>query len=163
MNQEKEFDKEAAMLAALTGGMLNNIDKSTDRSGGAMPANRIDVNSFINTFKHGGAARTNYNDQANRGYVPEDLVQSLVPDTSTFSKPQNIEVTLSPSLPALNLSASQTTISAPIEPLKPQITNKMEEDIEAIKCLMERISGNLTKISGMMGKVFCSLNEKSNS
>ena len=162
MNQEKEFDKEAAMLAAMTGGMLNNIDKTTDRSGGALPANRIDVNSFINTFKYGGTNRPNYHDPVNRGYVPEDLVQSLVPDTSTFSKTQNIEVTLSPTSVHTPVIASTPVLVEPVK-VSPPITNKMEEDIASIKSLMERINGNLTKISGMMGKVFCSLNEKSNS
>jgi len=159
MISEKEFDKEAAMLAAFTGGQLNTIDKMMDSSSGHLQANRLDVNSFIDTYKTGSRIRANRSDPANRGYVSEDVVQSMVPDNSTLSRAENVEIHITQQ--AQNVS--NPIVSAPVSANSPVvITSKMEEDIASIKNLMERINANLTKMSGMMGKVFCSLTEKEN-
>jgi hypothetical protein len=153
MISEKEFDKEAAMLAAMTGGHLNSVDKMMVERAGNQSANRIDIQSFIGTYKHGDQPRVNRYDPANQGYVAEEIIQQLVPDTAIFSKPDNISIEVTPAIHR-NSSPQPPPVVANEE------FSKVAEDIASIKSLMERINGNLTKISGMMGKVFCNLNEK---
>ena len=54
-----------------------------------------------------------------------------------------------------------------IEPQKPQIQdpviqNELKEDIKSIRCNLEKINNNLTKIAGMFGKVFHNMSKNYN-
>lgn len=66
MNRQQEEALEAARLAAMVGGQLKAVDQLRDGSG--MPANRIDINSFI-------AAAKGQNVRNNNSYVAVDSLQ----------------------------------------------------------------------------------------
>lgn len=162
MISEKEFDKEAAMLAAAIGGQLNMIDRMSESNGRGMQANRVDVNSFINAYRNGGSAGANPNDPANRGYVSEQMVQSMVPDTTMFSKPDltqipQVSVELKNHIPSPTVNQMMPQAPTQAVQLSP---SKLEEEIAAIKSLLERMNGHLSKMSGMFGKIFCNITEK---
>lgn len=85
MTPTREDHLEAAKLAKAVSSQLNMIDNfSTERRD--VPANRIDINKFIAKVVQPNA---NIRDN-NRGYIPEDMVQKMVPDTSLYSNPQNL-------------------------------------------------------------------------
>jgi hypothetical protein len=98
----KDDHLEAAKLAKIVGSHLNMIDKfSLERSN--VPANRIDINQFI-------AKVVDPNKQFGNasGYVPEALVQKMVPDTSVYSKPPDL-IQMPP--------AVQNVAPAPVQPV----------------------------------------------
>jgi hypothetical protein len=154
MITEKELNTEAALLAASVAGQLNNIDKMMDGSRGN--ANRINLNAFINAAKTGGNYLSNHSDPANQGYVPENLVQNLIPDNSLFSKssskiPEDVVV-------QINSEKKQTTL--PLDKSSPADPSKIEAELVVIRSLLEKINNNLSKMSGMIGKVFCIFTDK---
>jgi hypothetical protein len=79
----KEDALEAAKLAKAISSQLGLIDKlSVDRP--ERPANQIDINSFISRVVNPSRQMNN----SSSGYVPEELVQSLVPEPKyTFEQP----------------------------------------------------------------------------
>ena len=79
----KEDALEAAKLAKAISSQLGLIDKlSVDRP--ERPANQIDLNSFISKVVNPSRQMNNNSS----GYVPEELVQSLVPEpTYAFEQP----------------------------------------------------------------------------
>lgn len=85
MNPSREDHLEAAKLAKAVSSQLNMIDRfSTERRD--LPANRIDINKFIAQVVQPNSNVVNNN----RGYIPEDMVQKMVPDNSIYSNPQNL-------------------------------------------------------------------------
>lgn len=58
--------------------------------------------------------------------------------------------------------------SFPVENTKPNIVvdnntqNDLKEDIKSIRCNLEKINNNLTKIAGMFGKVFHNMSKNYN-
>lgn len=146
-------DLEVLMLAGMVNGQLNYVDKMmTERSNMAGPINKLNLPALI----HGSRTAQNQmpvDPMVAKAYVSEDYVQSAVPDVSIYSKIDNIKepINSQPIQPIiLNSPTKVTTTDSP----------KIEQDIASIKNLLERINSNLTKMSGMMGKVFCSLNDK---
>lgn len=83
MTQEEAL--EAAKLAAMVGGQLKAIDKHyVERRN--MPANRIDINSFIDQVKdpHHKTPMAPYLANTPQGFAPpppEEFIQAQVPDT----------------------------------------------------------------------------------
>lgn len=79
----REDNLEAAKLAKLIGSQLNLIDSfHTDRKN--IPANRIDINKFIAQVTDPNGRQYVGNSS---GYVPEELVQKLVPDITPQNQP----------------------------------------------------------------------------
>lgn len=79
----REDHLEAAKLAKLVGSQLNLIDNfHTDRKN--IPANRIDINKFIAQVTD-PSGRQYVNNSS--GYVPEELVQKMVPDIVPQNQP----------------------------------------------------------------------------
>lgn len=105
---------EAAKLAKLVGSQLNMIDQfHMERRN--VPANRINIQKFITQV-------VNPNQQLvknDSGYVPEMLVQKMVPDTAQYSKPQDL-----PQMP--NLIPQPAPVPQP-----PQPNNAVLEPVEA--------------------------------
>lgn len=102
----KEDHLEAAKLAKIVGSHLNMIDKfALERSN--VPANRIDINQFI-------AKVVDPNKQFGNasGYVPEALVQKMVPDTSVYS--QAPELIPMPTAPQAPIPAPVPVVEAPV-------------------------------------------------
>jgi len=158
MISEKEFDRAAAMLAGMVGGHLKHVDSITsDRS---QPANRIDIQQFIAPLQGGPQPTANPFDPANKGYIPEQLVQSMQPD---------ISVNLVEPTPVSGYPSNSVTLPAimPLPSSKVPVTlsaassyEELEEDIKSIKSTLQRIDSTFTKIAGMMGKVFNFITEK---
>lgn len=137
MNQQQQQALEAAMLAKMVGSELTKVDGLTVEKG-SNPANKIDINRFIAPIR----GNHNPSDQANMGYIPEAIVQRMVPDNT----------------PSLTVGAVVPSIS-PVQNIE-SISN---EDIKIIKGQLERINSNLTKLTGMFGKIFCNILEKEKS
>jgi hypothetical protein len=83
----REEHLEAAKLAKLVGSQLNLIDNfHLERSN--VPANRININKFIAQVTDPNG-RQHVNNSS--GYVPEELVQKLVPDVAPVNKPPEVQ------------------------------------------------------------------------
>jgi len=155
MISEKEFDRDAALLAGLVGGHLNYIDKVTDNK--SVPANRIQIDNFINPLRGGPPPAANYMDPVNRGYISEQQVRTMAPDISVNlidSTPASINPVLVPmvKIPQPSVPNVQGTEVAGYK--------ELEEDIKSIKATLQHIDNTFTKISGMLGKVFNFITER---
>lgn len=154
MITETDFDRDAAMLAGMVGGHLKHVDSVTsDRS---VQANKIDINAFIAPLRGGPPPVANTYDPVNRGYIPEQLVQSMAPDISVNLIEKNSPTLPSP-IPGPNggpgtysVPTRQVTAKTP----EVNITNETIEDIKTIKATLLKIDSTFSKISGMLGKVF---------
>ena len=144
MNQQQYEALNAAMLAKMVGVEMQKVDGLTVERG-SNPANKIDINRFIAPIK--GNHQQHIPNEANMGYVPESIVQTMIPDTSTNNTP--------PITVGLVQPAQQ-----PIQQLNVAASN---EDLKSIKSLLERINSNLTKLTGMFGKIYCTALEKEKS
>ena len=136
-------------------GHLNHVDKITsDRS---QPANRIDLNSFLAPLKGGPPPTPNLFDPVNKGYIPEQMVQSMQPDI-------NVNLVTSPvPQPVTSLPTPQPIIEVkptPSIPVNNTEFKELSEDLKSIKATLLKIDGTFTKIAGMMGKVFNFITEK---
>lgn len=138
MNQQQQEALNAAILAKMVGSEMQKVDGLTVERG-SNPANKIDINRFIAPIR----GNRQVPNQANMGYVPESIVQKMVPDTSLNNAPPVTVGVVTPAQPQL---VQQSSIS--------------NDDIKAIKGHLERISGNLTKLTGMFGKIYCNILEK---
>lgn len=155
MISEKEFDKDAALLAGIVGGHLNYVDSITsDRS---QPANRIDINAFIAPLRGGPPPTANKYDPVNKGYIPEQVVQNMAPDVSV-----NLIDAAQPVIPqqvAVPVTQVRQTITHPAGVEEKELS-ELKEDIKSIKCTLQKIDSTFTKIAGMLGKVFNFITEK---
>lgn len=139
MNPTREDHLEAAKLAKAVSSQLNMIDRfSTERRD--LPANRIDINKFIAQVVQPNANVVNNN----RGYIPEDMVQKMVPDNSVFSKPENLPQNINIPQPPqqqnneapVPIMVQQPVISQP--PQAPTIAHKDNDSIERIAQAIEK-------------------------
>jgi hypothetical protein len=138
MNEQQQQALNAAILAKMVGSEMSKVDElMIDRS--STPNNRIDINKFIAPI----TGKQPIQNQANQGYVSEAIVQRMVPD-SPSTPPPPLPVQAPPPAPAAQSLATS------------------DEDIKAIKGHLERISSNLTKLTGMFGKIYCNVLEKEN-
>ena len=144
MNQQQHEALNAAMLAKMVGVEMQKVDGLTVERG-SNPANKIDINRFIAPIK--GNHQQHIPNEANIGYVPESIVQKMVPDTSTNNTPPITVGLVQP-------------IHQPTQQLNVSASN---EDLKSIKSLLERINSNLTKLTGMFGKIYCNALEKEKS
>ena len=139
-----EENLEAAKLAKMIGSQLNIIDQFHMERRNA-PANRINIQKFI-------AQVVNPNEQLVRndsGYVPEMLVQKMVPDTAQYSRPQDL-----PQMPNL-IPQPQPTIQqnnavlepvqAPEQPIQPAHHTASYQLSEAKNDSLERIAISIEK------------------
>jgi hypothetical protein len=154
MISEREFDKDAAMLASMVGGHLRHVDSITsDRS---QPANKIDIDNFIAPLRGGPPPQANPYDPANKGYLPEAVVQNMAPDISVSLVDKNIQT-----LPVITPSVAHKT--APVQSMaivEKDALSELESDIKTIKSTLLKIDTTFSKISGMLGKVFNHITEK---
>jgi hypothetical protein len=141
----KEENFEVAKLAKLIGSQLNMIDRfSTEKPN--MPANRIDMNKFV-------AQVTNPNQSFGNasGYVPEALVQKMVPDTSQFSNPKAetipvITPTQPEVLPQPQVIPQPVQVTPTAVAVQEQPTNNVDINNNDISKFLERIATCLEKL-----------------
>ena len=157
MNKEEAYD--AAMLAGLVSSNLSHVQKNMIDP--TRPINKIDMNRFVAPLT-GKGQQQNFGGNYEEGVTPlmrkaiEDSMReaSMIPEPINPNKPELIPMpegvqyqvpTPAPQLPVQqhNLPKATTSIS--------------HEDIQIIKSQLEKINTNLTKMTGMFGKVFASL------
>jgi hypothetical protein len=148
-------DKDLLMFAAMANGELNRVDKlMVGKNSAEGSINKLDINSLVR-----GQRTIIQNSEAFQGYVPETLVQQMVPDTSsaaTFNPdPVNISIT-----EMQQPAPSPAAVSLPISKVSAPELESLAEDIKTIKSTLLRIDSTFTKISGMMGKVFNFITQK---
>lgn len=137
MSNDFDEDLATAMMAKMAGVTLTEVDRNTIQQSSAGPATKIDPLSFIKSVQT--------NKQQQQQQTIEDanrLAEQLYP--LPHSSPVQNTTSLSQQIPQ--------TISAP-----PIINN---DDLKAIRSQLERVNATLTKMSGMLGKVFEGLNKK---
>ena len=125
---------EAALLAKMVSSDLTKIDNlATERS--SVPASRINMNQFL------GELKTPRNSPL--------AVQQAQPQQPIHYQPQQ-PIHYQPQQPSL--------IPTPTN----NIDEELRGDIKSIRCNMEKINNNLTKIAGMFGKVFHNMSKNHN-
>lgn len=141
MNPSREDHLEAAKLAKAVSSQLNMIDRfSTERRD--LPANRIDINKFIAQVVQPEANIV----KNNRGYIPEDMVQKMVPDNSIFSNPQNLPQNVNiPQPPQQQNNEVPEPIPAQQQPIQ-QVSNSTKYHLSEVKSdTLERIATAIEK------------------
>lgn len=157
MNREEAL--EAAKLAAMVGGQLKSIDKHfIERKN--IPANRIDINSFIDQVKdpiHHKTRMASYLANTPQGFAPpppEDYIQAQVPDI------QPIRPEIQPSVTPPLMPPAPTHVHAPAqEPItvgsinlsqstlpqeKPNVSSKTEKEfLKTLKSIDKTLSDML--------------------
>lgn len=141
MNPSREDHLEAAKLAKAVSSQLNMIDRfSTERRD--LPANRIDINKFIAQVVQPNSNVANNN----RGYIPEDMVQKMVPDNSIFSKPENLPQNVNiPQPPQQQNNEVPEPIPAQQQPIQQASNNTKYHLLEAKSDSLERIATAIEK------------------
>jgi hypothetical protein len=136
----KEDALEAAKLAKAIGSQLGAIDRlSTERPD--RPANQIDINKFISqVVDPNRKVATN-----SSGYVPEELVRSMVPEPDYKLPQSNVA-------PIESNSASIPMVANPSrkDDNKKQVLNNVKENTGSIQIedkTMKKIANSLERIS----------------
>jgi hypothetical protein len=146
MNRQQDEALEAAKLAAMVGSHLRSMDQMTVESM-EMPANRINLNKFIDNVRQHDPRRNNaprQNFAYNNGpspYPSEAQVRAMVPDAPSFVPPQ----------PSLNdLTAQMIPLpSAPTMQQSP-VTN---ESLKNIEQNVEKIGNTLETLLELVNKI----------
>jgi hypothetical protein len=152
MNQDDAL--EAAKLAAMVGSQLRTIDQYATSHGNSPPANKIDINSFVQQARNPNqklrAAR--YLTEPPAGFAPpspEDLVQSQIPDVQPQFIPQPPQQ--QPLVNASNLPVGAINLAHIIEPIKStkvEITESKSiltrSDIDSIRNSLKSIDKSLS-------------------
>ena len=165
MNKDEAYD--AAMLAGLVSSNLNHVQKNMIDPTRAV--NKIDMNRFVAPLTGKGQQPQQSFGGYEEGVTPlmrkaiEDSMReaSMIPEPINPNKPELIPMpegvqyqvpTPSPQLPVQPLNSIKAT------PTNSSIASSIShEDIQIIKSQLEKINTNLTKMTGMFGKVFASL------
>ena len=139
----KEDALEAAKLAKSIGSQLMSIDRLTvDRAD--RPANQIDINKFISqVVDPRRQVSTN-----SSGYVPEEFVQSLVPEPQyAFEQPVFDKAASVPKEPMLNINSKQFLTPEPKKQQSSSSNNLVLEDKTMKKLVnaIERIAKSYEK------------------
>ena len=139
----KEDALEAAKLAKSIGSQLMSIDRLTvDRAD--RPANQIDINKFISqVVDPRRQVSTN-----SSGYVPEEFVQSLVPEPQyTFEQPVFDKTGSSSKEPIVNINSKQFLTPEPRKQQSISSNNVVLEDKTMKKLVnaIERIAKSYEK------------------
>jgi hypothetical protein len=141
----------AAIMAKIAGGNLKKVDESSlSPVTPGMNANRIDPMSFVRQAIPAQSGPTPQQIQMMEHANKQAEMLYPLPQADLAPIPQMPPVT-PPSVP------TNTTYSVPAAVSNSVITR---EDIVSIRSQLERTNATLTKMSGMLGKVFASFTEK---
>ena len=125
---------EAAKLAKAVSSQLGLIDKlSTERP--ERPANQIDINSFISRVVD---PSRNRNAASSSGYVPEELVQSLVPEPK-YTFPQ--------------APVSENAVKEPVIHQLPQISKREIKNQKSEPVILTSEDKNIKKIANSLERI----------
>ena len=148
---------EVGKLAGLVSGQLHAVDKSTtNHNSHGGPANKININSFINSIRSNSLPVTtlsnNHHTMFSQAYVDESQVQMMEPDVSKFSvRLENLSES-----PHQNVSIQHPTlqpenrefqkINTPINIPAGVDFSEVVDDIKSIKSTLNSINSTFTKI-----------------
>jgi hypothetical protein len=146
-HRQQEEALEVAKLAAMVGGQLRAVDQLRSDSGG-MPANRIDINSFI-------AKAKGQNVRQQGGFLPVDNLQKkamedamreamMVPDVPSWSPPPSDVSSQMIPLPPNPIPAPNTGAVIASDALK-NIEEKIEKIGNTLENLLELIQTTLNQ------------------
>lgn len=162
MNREQDEALELAKLAAMVGSQLKSVDQlMMDRTNN--PANKINLNNFIAKVKNPNVQikPASYLTNVPEGFaapLPEEYIQSQVPDTSVGSKPTevfqpapqlNTNQILTEKIPQVEAPISQEIVRKPSQQLKNVVeqTNLItRSDIDSIRNSLKNIDKTLSGV-----------------
>lgn len=134
----------AATIAKIFGSELKKVDENTIAQSSTGPATKIDPMSFITAIQdQRRSEQQRMIEESNR--LAEQL-HPLPPDQFTPSATP-------PPIPQPAAVQQQPVITKDVYALT-------KEDVQSIRSQLERINSTLTKMSGMLGKVFENFNRK---
>lgn len=134
----------AATIAKIFGSELKSVDENTLQQSSAGPATKIDPMSFITAVQERRVQQQNRQvEDANR--LAEQLYP--LPDSSWSTPP-----------PTVQASVSTPVLQSPAPPV--EMYALTEEDVQSIRSQLEKTNATLTKMAGMLGKVFATFTEK---
>lgn len=136
----------AATIAKIFGSELKSVDENTLQQSSSGPATKIDPMSFLTSVQEKRAQQQNQQViDANR--LAEQLYPLPPSDISSVQPAPAVVSQLTPH---------------PVTPVAPVIetTGFTKEDIQSIRSQLEKVNATLTKMSGMLGKVFATFTEK---
>jgi len=139
------FDEQlaTAMVAKIFGSELKTVDDSTLQQSSAGPAAKLDPTSFITSIQEQRVHQQQRQvEDANR------LAEQMYPLPPSSSIPEPV--------PTIQ---SAPVIQQLVQPVA-DTTGFTKEDIQSIRSQLEKVNATLTKMSGMLGKVFATFTEK---
>lgn len=138
----------AATIAKIFGSELKSVDESTLQQSSSGPATKIDPMSFITAVQERRVQQ-----QQQQVIDANRLAEQMYP-----LPPSEFAPTASPVHP-------ESLVAQPVQHrVQPVVesTSFTKEDIQSIRSQLEKVNATLTKMSGMLGKVFASFTEKNN-
>jgi hypothetical protein len=134
-----------AMVAKIFGSELKSVDENTIQQSSTGPAAKLDPLSFVTAVQEKRQSdQQRAVEAANReAEMLYPLPPSSVPDSLPTVTPQ-VAVNRASVAPQVDLSVLT------------------KEDVQSIRSQLEKVNATLTKMSGMLGKVFASFVEKNN-
>jgi hypothetical protein len=142
------FDEQlaTAMVAKIFGSELKTVDDNTLQQSSAGPAAKLDPLSFVTSVQEKKQSdQQRAIEAANR---EAELLYPL-PSSNSASVPF-VQPPLAQSIPV-----QQQYVQSAVE-----TTGFTKEDIQSIRSQLEKVNATLTKMSGMLGKVFATFTEK---
>jgi len=141
---------EAAMLARMVGSHLHGVDSMTVEKS-INQANKIDMQKFVAPIVGKQVASSGPGTPVSPAMMraiqdAERQALSEVPDSSDQGQ----------FIPPLNA----TPVVGSVNVVQQEPVKFSNEDMVAIRSQLERVNATLTKMSGMLGKVFNTFNEK---
>jgi hypothetical protein len=147
----------AAIMAKITGMNLKKIDESSiSPVTPGMQSNRLDPMSFVKQ-----------NIPAASGPTPQQLreIEELNRKAAELYPLPQADLTPIPQIPSAGAVNSPYIVSSPTvsQPTTIALSDSVltKEDVQSIRSQLEKTNATLTKMSGMLGKVFASFTEKS--
>jgi len=133
----------AATIAKIFGSELKSVDENTLQQSSSGPATKLDPASFIT------AVRERQVQQQQQQVIDANrLAEQLYPlPPSDYTPP--------PVAPVQDVRPVQHSVQPTVE-----VTGFTKEDIQSIRSQLEKVNATLTKMSGMLGKVFATFTEK---
>jgi hypothetical protein len=141
---------EAAKLATTIGSQLKAVDQLSFRDSSSMPANRLNINEFIECVKNPNARVANKFQQVPHGFAPpppEEQIQSMVPDITPSFQPQVQQVYIPPKVEQQQQpQVQQVDVNNRKNNLQVQNESETQKDIADIKKSVEQINKNLIRL-----------------
>jgi hypothetical protein len=144
------FDEQlaTAMVAKIFGTELKTVDENTLQQSSSGPAAKLDPLSFVTSVQE-----KRHSDQQRAVEAANREAELLYPLPQSDFTPAPTPIQLAP--------VQQFNVP-PVQHVQPVIETAgfTKEDIQSIRSQLEKVNATLTKMSGMLGKVFATFTEK---